>query len=156
MVSQIAGRTLTDLQQHFQFSKEEVKALYRAFKQECPSGISDEETFREVYQKIFPLGDSSKYAGLVFRSIDQNKTGTVTFGQFLDFLSLLSKGSLEEKILWTFTFYDVNKDGFISQEEMLKVSLKTFRFIQIDVSTYMSNCIIFSKIFPQLLYFILN
>ena len=67
-----------------QFSKEEVKCLYRAFKQECPTGemgigmyfmifirastgISDEETFKEVYQKIFPLGDSSKYAGLVFR-----------------------------------------------------------------------------------------
>ena len=157
MVSQIAGRTLTDLQQHFQFSKEEVKALYRAFKQECPSGISDEETFREVYQKIFPLGDSSKYAGLVFRSIDQNKTGTVTFGQFLDFLSLLSKGSLEEKILWTFTFYDVNRDGFISQEEMLKVkALKLFDSLKLMFLLTCQNCIIFSKIFPQLLYFILN
>ena len=103
-----------------------MKALYRAFKQECPSGISDEETFKEVYQKIFPLGDSSKYAGLVFKSIDQNKTGAVTFGQFLDFLSLLSKGSVEEKILWTFTFYDVNKDGFISRDEMLKVIFETF------------------------------
>ena len=117
--------TVDQLSRETQFSKEEVKALYRAFKQECPSGISDEETFKEVYQKIFPLGDSSKYAGLVFKSIDQNKTGTVTFGQFLDFLSLLSKGSVEEKILWTFTFYDVNKDGFISRDEMLKVTIKT-------------------------------
>ena len=121
-----------------------MKALYRAFKQECPSGISDEETFKGVYQKIFPLGDSSKYAGLVFRSIDQNKTGTVTFGQFLDFLSLLSKGSVEEKILWTFTFYDVNKDGFISREEMLKVSFKRVLFTG-------KKCIIFSKISPNLI-----
>ena len=28
------------------FTKEEVKSLYRAFKQECPTGISDEETFK--------------------------------------------------------------------------------------------------------------
>jgi len=30
------------------FTKEEVKSLYRAFKQECPTGISDEETFKDV------------------------------------------------------------------------------------------------------------
>ena len=76
--------TVDTVARETQFSKEEVKCLYRAFKQECPTGemgigmyfmificastgISDEETFKEVYQKIFPLGDSSKYAGLVFR-----------------------------------------------------------------------------------------
>lgn len=74
-----------------------------------------------MYQKIFPLGDSSKYAGLVFKSIDQNQTGAVTFGDFMDFLSMLTKGSVEEKMLWSFHFYDVNKDGYISREEMIKV-----------------------------------
>ena len=130
--------TVDTVARETQFSKEEVKCLYRAFKQECPTGekgigvyfmiftcastgISDEETFKEVYQKIFPLGDSSKYAGLVFRSIDQDNTGTVTFGDFMDFLSMLTKGSVEEKILWSFHFYDVNKDGFISKEEMVRV-----------------------------------
>ena len=53
------------------FTKEEVKSLYRAFKQECLTAILDEDTFKEVYQKIFPLGDSSKYAKLVFNTIDR-------------------------------------------------------------------------------------
>ena len=57
----------------------------------------------------------------MFRSIDQDNTGTVTFGDFMDFLSMLTKGSVEEKILWSFHFYDVNKDGFISKEEMVRV-----------------------------------
>ena len=83
-----------------------------------------------MYQKIFPLGDSSKYAGLVFKSIDRNHTGAVTFGNFMDFLSMLTKGSVEEKILWSFHFYDVNKDGYISREEMIKVITKIkFPFI---------------------------
>ena len=56
------------------FTKEEVKCLYRAFKQECPTAILDEETFKEVYQKIFPLGESSKYAKLVFNTIDSVRT----------------------------------------------------------------------------------
>ena len=95
-------------------------------------GISDEETFKEVYQKIFPLGDSSKYAGLVFKSIDQNQTGAVTFGDFMDFLSMLTKGSVEEKMLWSFHFYDVNKDGYISREEMIKVINGRLNFLSRD------------------------
>ena len=53
-----------------------MKFLYRAFKQECPNGIIDEETFKEVYENIFPLGDASKYASLVFKCIDKEDTGT--------------------------------------------------------------------------------
>ena len=105
------------------FTRAEVKFLYRAFKQECPNGIIDEETFKEVYAKIFPLGDASKYAHLVFCAIDKEKTGGITFGDFMDFLSTISKGSTEEKILWSFHFYDVNKDGHISKEEMVKVGV---------------------------------
>ena len=55
----------------FLFIAGEVRALYRAFKQECPTGIVDEETFKEVYEKIFPLGDASRYAHLVFCAIDR-------------------------------------------------------------------------------------
>ena len=39
----------------------------------------------------------------------------------MNFLSTLSKGTLQEKIYWSFLFYDVNKDGIISRDEMIKV-----------------------------------
>ena len=104
------------------FTKAEVKFLYRAFKQECPNGIIDEERFKEVYENIFPLGDASKYAHLVFHSIDRENTGGITFGDFMEFLSVISKGSTEEKILWSFHFYDVDRNGCISREEMMKVT----------------------------------
>lgn len=104
------------------FTKAEVKFMYRAFKTECPNGIIDEETFKEVYEKIFPLGDASKYAHLVFRAIDRDRTGGITFGDFMEFLSVISKGTEEEKMMWSFQFYDVNQDGTISRDEMLKVT----------------------------------
>ena len=88
----------------------------------CPEGISSEETFHEIFEKIFPLGDSSKYAHLVFISIDKDDCGSITFGDFIDFLSKMSKGSLEDKIHWTFIFYDVNRDGVITRDEMIKVN----------------------------------
>ena len=48
-------------------------------------------------------------------------TGGITFGDFMEFLSVISKGSTRDKLLWAFTFYDVDHDGVISKDEMLKV-----------------------------------
>ena len=39
----------------------------------------------------------------------------------MEFLSVISKGTERDKLMWTFTFYDVDHDGVISKEEMLKV-----------------------------------
>jgi len=112
---------LEQMAEDTKFTKDEVRHLYRAFKQECPNGIVDEETFKDVYEKIFPLGDASQYAHLVFTAIDREGTGGITFGDFMEFLSVISKGTTRDKLLWAFTFYDVDHDGVISQDEMLKV-----------------------------------
>merc|ERR1711892_75110 len=114
--------SVDEMAKETKFTRSEVKFLYRAFKQECPNGIIDEDTFKEVYENIFPLGDASKYAHLVFHSIDREDTGGITFGDFMEFLSVISKGSAEEKILWSFHFYDADRDGAISKEEMMKAS----------------------------------
>ncbi|XP_023325415.1 calsenilin isoform X2 [Eurytemora carolleeae] len=112
------------------FTKNEVKFLYRAFKTECPNGIIDEETFKEVYEKIFPMGDASKYAQIVFRAIDRNRTGGITFGDFMQFLSVITKGTDYEKILWSFQFFDINQDGKITRDEMIKVSESVYELIK--------------------------
>lgn len=36
-------------------------------------------------------------------------------------MSTLCRGSLEEKLKWTFSLYDINKDGTISREEMTMI-----------------------------------
>jgi len=115
-------QTVDQMAKETKFSKNEVKDLYRAFKGDCPTGIIDESKFKEVYQSLFPLGESAKYAHLVFKTIDKDNTGGITFGDFMDFLSVISKGSQRDKIIWTFNFYDVNRDGCISRDEMMKVT----------------------------------
>ena len=47
----------------------------------------------------------------------------------MNFLSTLSKGTLQEKIYWSFLFYDVNKDGIISRDEMIKVMDTYMKFV---------------------------
>lgn len=43
------------------------------------------------------------------------------FQDFVQNLSILSRGSLEEKLRWAFTLYDINGDGYITREEMTDI-----------------------------------
>ena len=45
----------------------------------------------------------------------------------MEFLSVMSKGSTQEKILWSFEFLDIDKNGYISKQEMVKVGRKYFK-----------------------------
>ncbi len=69
--------------------------------QECPGGIVQEDTFKEIYAKFFPHGsrrhksirettvafnkyfrhfpDSSLYAHHVFKAFDANRNGSISF-----------------------------------------------------------------------------
>lgn len=40
---------------------------------------------------------------------------------FLQTLSILSRGTVEEKLTWTFALYDINGDGCVTREEMTDI-----------------------------------
>lgn len=104
------------------FSEAEIKRIYRGFKAECPTGVVREETFKMIYAQFFPQGaNSSQYAHYVFNTLDQDHSGLISFEDFVQGLSILSRGSLDEKLRWTFSLYDINGDGFITREEMTDI-----------------------------------
>ena len=41
--------------------------------------------------------------------------------EFVSGLSVLSRGNLHEKLLWTFSLYDTNGDGIVTKDEMLDI-----------------------------------
>ena len=41
--------------------------------------------------------------------------------EFVSGLSVLSRGNLHEKLLWTFSLYDTNHDGIVTKDEMLDI-----------------------------------
>ncbi|XP_013392493.1 Kv channel-interacting protein 1 isoform X4 [Lingula anatina] len=119
------------------FSRKELQIMYRGFKQvavtvglsvsqkenqkECPTGIVNEETFKEIYAQFFPQGESSQYAHYVFSTFDRDNNGSISFEEFVVGLSVLSRGSLQEKLQWAFSLYDINNDGVISKDEMTSI-----------------------------------
>ncbi|XP_038182645.1 Kv channel-interacting protein 1 isoform X7 [Arvicola amphibius] len=129
---------LEQLEAQTNFTKRELQVLYRGFKnvrspppkalrpgvishRECPSGAVNEETFKQIYAQFFPHGDASTYAHYLFNAFDTTQTGSVKFEDFVTALSILLRGTVHEKLRWTFNLYDINKDGYINKEEMMDI-----------------------------------
>ncbi|XP_036095999.1 Kv channel-interacting protein 1 isoform X1 [Molossus molossus] len=135
---------LEQLEAQTNFTKRELQVLYRGFKNECPSGVVNEETFKQIYAQFFPhggesdlekdparrfpspasplcLSDASTYAHYLFHAFDTTQTGSVKFEDFVTALSILLRGTVHEKLRWTFNLYDINKDGYINKEEMMDI-----------------------------------
>ncbi|XP_051240327.1 Kv channel-interacting protein 2-like isoform X3 [Dicentrarchus labrax] len=112
---------LDRLVQQTNFTKKELKVLYRGFKNECPSGVVNEETFKSIYSQFFPQGDSSMYAHFLFEAFDTNNNGSVSFEDFVMSMSIILRGSVTDKLNWAFNLYDLNKDGCITREEMTDI-----------------------------------
>ncbi|XP_062899441.1 Kv channel-interacting protein 4 isoform X1 [Mobula hypostoma] len=112
---------LEQLEAQTKFTKKELQILYRGFKNECPSGIVNEETFKEIYAQFFPQGDATTYAHFLFNAFDTDHNGSVSFEDFVLGLSVLLRGSIQDKLKWAFNLYDINKDGYVTKEEMLDI-----------------------------------
>ncbi|TRZ00271.1 hypothetical protein DNTS_003720 [Danionella cerebrum] len=104
---------LEQLEAQTNFNKQEL--------QECPSGVVNEETFKHIYAQFFPHGDASTYAHYLFNAFDTRNNGSIKFEDFVTGLSTLLRGTIREKLEWTFHLYDINKDGFINKEEMTEI-----------------------------------
>uniref|UniRef100_A0A8C6SX27 Potassium voltage-gated channel interacting protein 2 n=1 Tax=Neogobius melanostomus TaxID=47308 RepID=A0A8C6SX27_9GOBI len=113
--------SMDKLQEQTKFTKKELQVLYRGFKNECPSGVVNEENFQNIYSQFFPQGDSSMYAHFLFEAFDTNKNGSVSFEDFVFGLSIILRGTVNDRLNWAFNLYDLNKDGCITKEEMLDI-----------------------------------
>lgn len=84
------------------FTKDEIRKLYRAFKQHCPRGVVTTSDLKPAYAKLFPLGDSAKYAQIVFNTFDRDGDGIVNFGDLLTEVAQISNGDIDQKLSWIF------------------------------------------------------
>ncbi|KAK2466131.1 hypothetical protein APHAL10511_001773 [Amanita phalloides] len=119
--SKLSPEQLADLQKNTYFDKKELQQWYKGFRKDCPSGQLTKSEFCQIYRQFFPFGDPTDFADYVFDVFDENKNGTIDFKEFIVALSITSRGRLEEKLKWAFQLYDIDKDGFITYDEMLQI-----------------------------------
>uniref|UniRef100_A0A671M7P1 Kv channel-interacting protein 4 n=1 Tax=Sinocyclocheilus anshuiensis TaxID=1608454 RepID=A0A671M7P1_9TELE len=133
---------LEQLQSQTHFSRQELQLLYRGFKNDCPSGVVNEDTFKNIYALFFPLGDSSKYAQFLFNAFDKDKNGSLSFEEMLDILKSiydlmgksihprLKEEAVRQHVRMFFQKMDINQDGVVTIDEFIDCCQKDENIMQ--------------------------
>ncbi|CAH1989852.1 unnamed protein product [Acanthoscelides obtectus] len=99
-----------------------------------------------IYAQFFPQGDTHQYAHYVFNTLDQDHSGLISFEDFVQNLSILSRGSLEEKLQWAFSLYDINGDGYITREEMTDIVTAIYDLMGKMVEPCIEECTVTERV----------
>ncbi|TPX30155.1 hypothetical protein SmJEL517_g06214 [Synchytrium microbalum] len=106
------------LQKKTHFDQVELEAFYEQFKSlsTAPEGGITKEIFEAC---LGPLGvEKNLVTDRIFSFFDQNSDDIISFSELVCGLSILCKGSLDERIKHAFHGYDLDGDGFISRSEL--------------------------------------
>ncbi|XP_017782266.1 PREDICTED: Kv channel-interacting protein 2-like [Nicrophorus vespilloides] len=128
-VARYRPEEITKLESKTKFTRKELQLIYRGFKQECPTGMVDEEAFKHIFAQFFPQGDATNYAKYVFNTMKHKSTGKISFEDFLNILSKVSRGTVQEKMQWVFGLYDLDGDGMITKNEMVDVVTSIYEML---------------------------
>ncbi|XP_008057232.1 calsenilin isoform X3 [Carlito syrichta] len=127
---------LDQLQAQTKFTKKELQSLYRGFKNECPTGLVDEDTFKLIYSQFFPQGDATTYAHFLFNAFDADGNGSIRFEEMLAIMKsiydmmgrhtypILREDAPMEHVERFFQKMDRNKDGVVTIDEFLETCQK--------------------------------
>ncbi|EYB80785.1 hypothetical protein Y032_0400g762 [Ancylostoma ceylanicum] len=103
------------------FSKNEIRAIYRAFKETSPNAVINKSILREKFAELFPHGDIEHYSDLLFDTFDNDGNGTINFQEFVKALSVLCRGTMDEKLDWLYKLYDPKGKGEITWHRLFYV-----------------------------------
>lgn len=104
--------------------------------------------FRELLQNEFGITTEEVLTDRIFCFFDQRNDGVIHEDEWIIGLSVLLKGTQEERIKYTFTIYDLNNDGFITKEEIFSL-LRFTNYIVVLKFLYYNLILILQKLFSE-------
>jgi neuronal calcium sensor 1 len=124
------------LLQNTRLTRPQILALHQNFLKECPSGKLTQKDFVKLFKEVHPSENkkekADKFCAYVFKVIDKENHGFISFQDFVLCFALTSDGDFREKCEFAFKLYDLDKDGKISKKEMTQVLTALYDLSGID------------------------
>ncbi|KAI3381783.1 hypothetical protein SNEBB_002036 [Seison nebaliae] len=117
------------LEDNTNFSRDQISEWHKGFMKDCSSGKLSKKKFVEVYKQFYPVGKADKFCEHVFRTFDTDSSGEIDFVEFLIAISITSHGEPRKKLNWAFNMYDIDGNGQIDKNEMLKIILAIYDLV---------------------------
>ena len=106
------------------FSKEDFHDLFFYFEQEMEDGQCTWQQFKNMFYIVYPIEKDpfvDKLSIMVFKRVDRNKNGRISFQEFICWLSKMTHGSDEQKMTEIFKMYDADKNGVLTRSELISI-----------------------------------
>lgn len=118
-----------ELSKGTKFSMKELQEWYKKFKKDFPTGKINCSQFVVLYQKMFGAEGtaSDEFCEHVFKQYDSDGNGTIDFDEFMTTLSVASRGTTDEKLLWAFKLYDKDSNGFLVESEVVDILTAVYK-----------------------------
>jgi len=113
------------LLENTKLNRAQINALHQNFLRECPSGKLTKKDFVKLFKEVHPSENkkekADKFCEYVFKVIDTQGLGYISFNDFVLCFSLTSYGDFKQKCEFAFKLYDLDRDNKISKKEMTQV-----------------------------------
>jgi Ca2+-binding EF-hand superfamily protein len=116
-----AGRVTQFTQEELQlllnataYSPEEIYQLRAQFLADVPTGLVSLPVF-ESAATLFGIRDAV-LRDMLFRAFDANADGVISFFEFARAMSIMTRGSNIDKVLFAFDMYDLHREGVLRPE----------------------------------------
>ena len=110
-------------------SRHEIKMIFHKFVKEASSGELTHEEFVRFYTSLCPDPPEflKEYSQFVFDAFDHDHNGKVSFREFVIAYVLTNPNtSLEKKLDYTFSYYDIDQNGFLDRDEVFAIVTRIY------------------------------
>merc|ERR1712156_435686 len=125
MVGQIENEEIVALQKKTSLTAAEIKEQHQVFKKMCPKGLMTKKQFLDNSSEL--LGEEGSFmAERLFNVFDDDKNGTMDFGEFILATNCTSLSDPQAKVSWIFDVFDEDGGGTIEIDEVINLVIGLF------------------------------
>lgn len=94
------------------------------------------------FAEALSIRSDSLFIEQMFKLVDKDNNGYISFREFLDMMIIFAKGSAEQKAKLMFDMYDVDRSGYLSTSEFKMMLKSLLELANQSISTKEMNLVV--------------